>query len=283
MVHVRTARLVEPGGVVWELSDRPAPGDVERVVENVAGWYGGSGVRADVTARIGHGDFPSRGWRESRVLTLHGVSICRDSDARDSEERRLSGILWDGQYGELTCDDGDAVLSTGVRLDGEPQIVKVGTTALRYQVPLRTETPFLYGPERTVFLHPVGLGRGLEYPLFSKNGVLTYGTALAERDSITNEGNATAYDSYLVVGDFPGGWRLTVGRKVIEWPWPTVLTAPVLVEMTGRIWIGDSNVTDRASVRQWASLAPGTTVTPSLTPLQGGTGWAEVRHRDTYI
>ena len=282
MVHVRSARLVEPGGTVWELSDRPVAGEVERVVEDVAGWYGGSGVRAEVTARVGHGDFPSRGWRESRVMTLHGASICRDSDARDAEERRLSGILWDGQYGELTCDDGDAVLSTGVRLDGEPQIVKTGTTALRYQVPLRAETPFLYGPERTVFVHPVGTSVGLRFPLFVP-GCLDFGDAIDTDAPVTNQGNAVAHPVVLVSGDFPGGFRLTVDGRTVEWPWPTVLAAPVEIRSSGSVWIGDANVTAQASVREWWSIPPGGTVSPVLSALQGGSGWAEVHHRDTYI
>ena len=282
MVHVRNARLVEPGGVVWELSDRPVPGDVERVVENVAGWYGGSGVRADVTARIGHGDFPSRGWRESRVLTLHGASICRDSDARDAEERRLSGILWDGQYGELTCDDGDAVLSTGVRLDGEPQIVKVGTTALRYQVPLRADSPWLYGPEQKVFLHPIGSGVGLEYPPYL-GGVLAYGSAVESQDPISNPGNATAWPHFLVTGDFPSGFRLSAGGRVVSWPNPVFPQSPVLVDMSGSIWVGSENQTYRAGATEWFSIPAGGTIHPVFEPIQFGSGWAEARIWPTFM
>ena len=282
-MRMRSATLIRSRGADWHLPARPAPGDVRWYIEDVTGWYGGSGVRTQVTASIGHGDFLGVPTREGRAFTLQGAVVCSSVELRDETERMLSAVAWDGEEVDLRCDDGHRVLTSTVRLDGAPQIVEIGRTKLRFHIPLRSASPFLYADEQKIFLHPVGLGRGLEYPLFSKSGVLTYGTALAERDSITNSGDAAAYDSYLVVGDFPGGWRLTVGRKVIEWPWPTVLTAPVLVEMTGRIWIGDSNVTDRASVRQWAPLAAGATVTPSLTPLQGGTGWAEVRHRDTFI
>lgn len=279
----RSATLTPQRGAAWHLSARPAPGDRRWYIEDVTGWFGGSGVRTQVTASIDHGDFMAKPTREGRAFTLMGAVACASEELRDESERFISSVGWDGEELDLRCDDGHRVLSSTVRLDAVPQIVEIGRTKLRFQIPLRSASPFLYADEQTSFLHPIGVGRGLEYPLFSKGSTLTYGTALAASESITNLGTATAHDSYLVVGDFPGGWRLTVGRRAIEWPWPTVLAAPVLVEMAGRIWIGSENVTHQASVRQWAPLAPGATVTPTLRPLQGGTGWAEARHRDTYM
>ena len=67
MVHVRNAVLTRGNGFRWSLSDKPSASDSEWYVEDVAGWYGGSGVRGDVTARLGHGDFVERGYREGRV------------------------------------------------------------------------------------------------------------------------------------------------------------------------------------------------------------------------
>lgn len=280
-MRARTAVLTH-GGRSWNFDARSPAAPGEWVLEGVSGWYGGVGVRGTSTDRLGHGTFEQRAFRGDRALTLQATYVAEEPDEREAIERDISGVLWDGTYGSLDVST-EIALSADVRLDGEIGVVETGVLAITVQIPLVASDPFLYGKEQTVFLSPVGAGRGLEYPLFSKGGVLTYGTAIAERDSITNGGNATAYDDYLVVGDFPGGWRLTVNRKVIEWPWPTVLAAPVLVKMSGQIWIGDANVTDRASVRQWAPLAPGATVTPTLTPLQGGTGWAEAHHRDTYI
>lgn len=282
MVHVRTAQIRQADGTVWELSDRPAPAAVERLVEDVAGWHGGAGVRAESTPRLQHGDFPGRGWRESRAMTIHGVSVCADSDERDAEERRLSGILWDGRYGELTCDDGDAVLSTQVRLDGEPQIVKVGATGLRFQVPVRAASPFLYAPVQVSTVDAVGAGIGLRFPLFTP-GYLDFGVARGGDVAVVNRGNADAYPTVVVTGDFPGGFRLVANGATVEWPWPTSLAAPVEIRSSGSVWIGAANVTAQASIREWWSLPPGGTVTPVLSPLQGGTGWAEVHHRDTYI
>lgn len=273
------------GDVVVKASSRELNPTSETWLDGTpSGWYGGYSMRGEDTENIDWGDFSTHRTPSARSLELR-VHVHRATwEAANAEKRRLSAALVDGEVGELRGEEsGVPALTAYVERKGEILFARQSPNSFTASIPLKAPDPRLYSDELKVFLHPVGLGRGLEYPLFAKSGVLTYGTALAERDSITNGGDATAYDSYLIVGDFPGGWRLTVGRKVIEWPWPTVLTAPVLVEMTGRIWIGDSNVTDQASVRQWAPLAPGATVTPSLTPLQGGTGWAEVRHRDTYI
>ena len=173
MVHVRNAVLTQANGFRWSLSDKPSASDSEWYVEDVAGWYGGSGVRGDVTARLGHGDFVERGYREGRVLTLHGTVVCASSDIRDWQERNISGMAGDGDWCELTCDDGNAELSTRVRLDGAPQIVKLGTQALRFQVPLRTEMPFLYSAWRESSLQPVGAGVGFEFAPFSNGGVVS--------------------------------------------------------------------------------------------------------------
>lgn len=283
MVHVRSATFTEANGTAWSLSGRPPKGPAEWIVTDVAGWSGGSGVRGEVTARIGHGDVVGRGERENRVLTLHGTVACQNSDIRDDMERALSGIAGDGDWGDLTCDDGHAILSTRARIDGAPSISKVGTTALRFLLPLRADSPWLYGPERVTFLQPVGTGVGLVYPLYAPDGVLDYGAGIVASDAVHNDGNATAWPTVLVVGDFPGGWRLIGDSKTVEWPWPTTHASPVEVRMDGSIWIGTSNVTDQATIRQWMSIAPGGSLTPSLAPLQGGTGWAEVHHRDTYI
>lgn len=288
MVHVRTAVLADrEGAPVLDLSDGRRGGESDWIVEDVAGWYGGAGVRGEKVDRLQHGSHVARAWRDSRAMTIHGLVSCRDSDVRDREERRLSGVLWDGLFGELKCDDGDAVLASNVRLDAAPQIVKVGTTALRFQVPLIADDPFLYAPEQVTFLHPVGTGIGLEYPLFhrdlGKGPVLTFGTGIAANDPIRNAGNAEAWPVFLVVGDFPGGFEITVNGKTITWPWPTTKARPVEVRMDGSIFEAGSNMTHRASRREWVNIPPGGVIAPEFRGLQGGEGWCEVHHRDTFI
>lgn len=286
MVAVRTAVLEQADGSRWSL-DGSGGRESAWIVEDVAGWYGGAGVRGEVTAGLGHGDFVERGYREGRVLTLHGTVVAESSAERDWQERNLSGMAWSGDWATLTCDDGNAELSTRVRLDGAPQIVKLGTQALRFQLPLRSDTPFLYGAWRESTLRPVGVGAGLEYPLFvndsGKGPVVTYGSAVTTAEHIWNDGNADSFPQFEVVGDFPGGFAVSLGSRRVTFPWPTFPDMPVLVDMSGAVSVSGVDQSHLLGGRGWAAVHPGRIESPSLAALQGGTGWATVRHRDTFI
>lgn len=284
MVHVRTARLTQADGSFWTLNDgRSGESRADWIVEDVAGWYGGAGVRAETVARLQHGDFPARGWREARSMTLHGAVVCTDSDERDRQERAISGMAWDGRYGELKCDDGNAVLLTSVRLDGAPQVVKIGTTALRFQIPLKAASPFLFGEWRESILRPVGAGVGLEYPLFHRGGVLTFGTAIDTTEPIWNDGNATSYPRFVITADAPGGFAITLGGRRVAFPWPVFSDSPVVVDMSGSVTVSGVDQSHLLSDRGWGGVEPGGVAFPSFDLLRGGTGWATVQHRDTYI
>lgn len=268
----RVGFLTDPG---------PAP-RARYIVTDIAGWYGGVGVSGETSTRIGHGVIAGRKWRTQRALTLKGHVEVTDPAERDRVMRELSGVLWSGLEGTLTATVDGLTLSCPVTLDGEPGIVPFGVSSVTVQLPLTSSDPWLFGEERTVFLRPVGSGIGLEYPLFG-GGALRYGTAIAADDTVTNGGTATAYPSYLVVGDLPGGFRITEGGRTVEWPWPVVMEAPVQIESTGSVWIGEANVTARATIRQWMPIEAGATIAPRLYALQGGDGWCEVHQRDTYI
>lgn len=286
MVHVRTARLTQADGSFWTLNDGRGKGSESRadwIVEDVAGWYGGAGVRAETVARLQHGDFPARAWREGRSMTLHGAVVCADSDERDRQERAISGMAWDGQYGALECDDGNAVLSTSVRLDAAPQVVKIGVTALKFQIPLKAASPFLFGEWRESILRPVGAGVGLEYPLFRRGGVLTFGTAIDTTEPVWNDGNAVSYPRFVVTADAPGGFAITLNGKRVAFPWPVFSDAPVVVDMAGSVTVSGVDQSHLVSDRGWVGVEPGGVAYPSFDLLRGGTGWATVQHRDTYI
>lgn len=284
MVHVRTAVLAQADGSRWSLANGRGAGEAGSawIVNDVAGWYGGSGVRGDVTARLGHGDFVERGYREGRVLTLHGTVACESSDVRDWQERNLSGMAGDGDWCDLTCDDGNAVLSTRVRLDGAPQIVKVGTTALRFQLPLRSDSPSLFGPWRESTLQPVGAGIGLEYPVLG-GGVVTFGTAVQATEPVWNDGNADSWARFTVTADSPGGFAVGLAGRRVTYPWPTWMDIPVTVDMAGSVTVGGVDQSHLLGERGWAHIGPHSIEQPTFEFLQGGTGFCTVQHRDTYI
>ena len=450
-VTERNAILTQADGSSWALStERFTEAPTRWLLIDIVGWYGGSGVRSTVTDRYRHGDFPSRGWREGRTISLRGAAISKTSMTRDDVERELSGILWDGQEGTLAVQEADdRVLWTTVRLDGAPSIEKLDERAIEFSIPLRSSEPFVYGPWREGTLTLPGAGVGLEYPLFTggrmgvggslmgdthdpavrdtfggyvwawspggywsrdavngaitqfnayptgvnaweaypvvpggvyrltydvwvdgegtastdraryavnfrrKDGttsfvgdgagdgdadatgdsvptgewshvertwiapddavsagfspqlvstnptatevrlrnprveltepVLTFGDAIDTEVTMWNNGNAMSYPQIEVVGDLPGGFAVTVGSRRVTYPWPTFPDMPVLVDMSGSLSVSGQDQSHRLVERNWTGIEPGTAETPKLDPLQGGTGWAVVRHRDTYI
>lgn len=282
MVAVRAAVLTQADGARWSMDTRPGDG-ASWIVDDVAGWYGGAGVRGESTARLRHGDFVERAYRGGRSLTLHGTVICDSPDERDWQERNLSGMAWSGEWATLTCDDGNAELTTRVRLDGAPQIVKLGVQALRFQVPLITESPFLHGPWRETTLQPIGAGVGLEYPLFSQGGILTYGSAVSTDEWIWNDGNADSWPQFEVFADSPSGFAVSVGSRQVTYPWATFMDVPVVVDMAGSLTVAGVDQSHMLGERNWASVPARSIESPGFSLLNGGSGWATVRHRDTYI
>ena len=290
-VTERNAILTQADGSSWALStERFTEAPTRWLLIDIVGWYGGSGVRSTVTDRYRHGDFPSRGWREGRTISLRGAAISKTSMTRDDVERELSGILWDGQEGTLAVQEADdRVLWTTVRLDGAPSIEKLDERAIEFSIPLRSAEPFVYGPWREGTLTLPGAGVGLEYPLFSKTlseskgPVLTFGAAIDTEVTMWNNGNATSYPQIEVVGDLPGGFAVTIGSRRVTYPWPTFPDMPVLVDMSGSLSVSGQDQSHRLVERNWTGIEQGGVETPRLDPLQGGTGWAVVRHRDTYI
>lgn len=281
-MKIRSATL-EYQGQVFTFASKPVFGATGAwVLEDVTGWFGGVGVRAETTDRLGHGMFQQRAWRSNRALTLAATYIANEPDERLALQRALSGMMWAGDYGTLTV-DADQVLSCPVRLDGEVGMVELGTHGVQLQVPLVSADPWLYAPERVVYANPVGIGVAMAYPLFGVGGALTYGAARNDSQPVTNYGTATAYPSMWVYGDFPGGFKITAAGKTVQWPWPTSPAQPVRIEHSGSVWSESSNVTHLATLKQWMPLEAGATYKPQLYALQGGTGYLETHIRDTYI
>lgn len=252
------------------------------LLTGLAGWSGGVGVRSDVVERISHGEFATTSDRTGRSLTVDMLLERGDRAELWRLERAASGLFSDGGYGSLMVAQDGAQLECKVRLDGEVKVaVNLDGGFLTVQVPLRSPLPFLYGPWRESILRPVGAGVGLEFPLL-KGGVLGFGSAVAQDEVIWNDGNATAYPQLVVTADAPGGFTVSLGSARVTYPYPTVASSPVVVDMTGSVTAGGADVSDRATA-SWAGVEPGGTAEPGFELLAGGTGFCVVKHRDTYI
>src|SRR5699024_1391557 len=222
-----------------------------------------------------------------RAMTLKATILCDGPDERDWQERNVSGMLWDGLTGELWVDDGETMLGSPVALDGAPQVVKSGTRALRIQVPLISEEPFVYSEWREVKLDAPGLGVGFEFPPFSKEPgdepVISFGANVNRQEHVWNEGYAGSCPQFTVLAQSPGGFALGLADRLVTAPWPTYPDVPVVVDMAGALFVGGRDQTHLIGERNWSHIPATSLDVPVFKFLQGGTGFCTVAHRDTYI
>lgn len=288
MPQYRNAILSGPGFTV-ELTERRTAGPNDAILEPLDGWYGGAGVEGDNPKRtLGHGLFITPSTRTGRPLTLRGVLVYQSAAERDLAQRLLSGVLWDGELGDLTVTDAAGLtLSARVKLDGALKAAELGPRAVRFEAPLLAPDPFLVSEERVQTLRPAGTGEGLEWPLFT-GGALRFGAgADGSRTVINNAGGATSWPRFAVRGTFPAGFRITAGASVIEYPSPVYAQTPVLIDTAaGSITLdGYGDVTTRATRRDWRGfgIEAGKALQPRLHALADSVGWVDVLYSDTYI
>lgn len=254
---------------------------------DISGWYGGVSITSNSTDRLGFGEFLAQGRGTARVLTLTVNQYAKDESVRRHYRRAWSGAFHNGGEALMTVNWDGLELSTTVVQDGEIAFTDSDPWGVRVQIPLRAADPHLYGEWRSSTLRPVGVGVGLEYPAFGVDKgagpVLTYGSAIQTYEYVWNDGNADSFPQFEVIGEFPGGFVAGLGDQRVTYPWPTFPDMPVLVDMSGALSVSGVDQSHMLGGRGWASVAPSSIEIPTFEALQGGTGWATVRHRDTYI
>ena len=252
------------------------------VLTALAGWYGGVSITSESTARLGFGEFLATGRGSARVLTL-GVSFySKDEAARRHYRRAWSGAFHDGMPAQLTVDWDGLELSCDVVQDGEALVTDLNPYGVSVQVPLRAADPHLYSAWRESSLQPVGAGVGFEFAPFSNGGVVSFGSAVDTGEWVWNDGNASSAPQFTVWADSPG-FAVSVGDKRVTYPWPTFQDVPVTVDMAGSVTVGGVDQSHLLGERAWGVVAPGSLESVRFEFLNGGSGWASVRHRDTYL
>lgn len=168
--HERIAILTQADGRSWTFSTQCSSPeqDAYYTLYDIPGWFGGAGVKANVTERSRHGAFEMRGYREGRTMSLVGGVIALTQEACDLAQRELSSMMWSGEMGTLRVEESERItLNSRVRLDGAPKIERLDLTHLEFTIPLYSPEAFLYADARSAYSFPSHTGRGLVYPLFS--------------------------------------------------------------------------------------------------------------------
>lgn len=283
----RTAELSwgNGGRIVFADFELDPGAPVQYYLKDVAGWFGGVGVKGDNTDRsLGHGVFPEPSTLAGRELTLSAEIWCAEEADRDRLNRLASGILGDGDFGTLRVTEDGLTLSATVKLAGEVGHSTAGSEWLALQLPLLAPDPFLYADPATVQLNPPGTGRGLVFPLFP-DGVLSYGDVAGGSGGVLrNSGNAEAFPVFTVRGTFPQGFALVAGGRTVEYLDPVFPQSPVTVDMAaGSVVVNGRDNTARTSRRGWFSVPPGGVIAPRILPRGGnGSGWADAVISSTY-
>lgn len=251
------------------------------------GWYGGFSMRGENEERLGHGSFPTTRTRSARTLEVRAKIKLDSWDHANYVKRQLSAALADGEAGELTVEEtGVPALTAVVERTGEVLIARTSPSAFTVSIPLTAPDPEMHTPWRETTLQPVGAGVGMEFPFLSRDlgrgPVVTFGTAIATDEWVWNEGNAQSAPVFTVVAD-SAGFAVGVGDRRVTYPWPTYQDIPVTVDMAGAVYVGGVDQSHLLGERGWGTVPPGGIEPVSFNFLSGGSGWATVRHRDTYI
>lgn len=258
------------------------------ILTGLSGWTGGVGVRSEDIERLSHGSFPAPNFRTGRTITVD-MLLERDTRAELwALERGVSGLFADGGYGTITVQRDEVTETADVRLDGDVKpVVHLDSGFITVQVPLQAPLPYIYSPWRTSTIRPVGAGIGFEFPPLhrdlGKGPVATFGSAVASDDLVWNDGNADAWTRFDVVGTFPGGVAVTVDGHRVTYPWPMFPDMPVVIDMAGAVMVSGVDQSHLLGERDWAPVPAHSISKVALHPLQGGTGWATVHHRDVKI
>ena len=251
-------------------------------LEFTDGWWDTPGSEVESVPRLGHGDFAAQGRWAGRVVVASGLATAKDHAELEWMRNALTAAapdggtfpVWGRHTGELIGGDFQLI----DRIEFKPD----GPVTASWQLSMHSEDAFLHTEWRESTLQPVGAGVGFEFVPFSRGGVITFGSAVDTDEWVWNEGNAPSAPVFTVTADSPG-FAVAVGDKRVTYPWPTFMDVPITVDMAGSVLVGGVDQSHLLGERRWGTVPPGEIESVRFEFLNGGTGWATVRHRDTYI
>lgn len=258
------------------------------MADSPKGWDGGTSPKGSLEERAARGMFYHRRHHGGRSLELRIRIHLADATEAEWEKVQLGAALADGELGTLTVTDfGMDPLSMRVQRDGDVLFTRVNPFTFDCSVPLLAPDPVKYGPWRSSLLRPVEAGIGFEFPPLSrdlgKGPIVTFGAAQETTELVWNDGSTDSWPTFTVVANAPGGFAVGLADLRVTYPWPTFPDMPVTVDMAGAVTVGGADQSHLLGERGWAGIGPQSIETPQFELLQGGTGWATVQHRDTYM
>lgn len=248
------------------------------------GFYDGVSVKRTETSRPNQwGDFSEPTLRGARRVVLTGTALANSPQQLLSMRDEFTGLFQTGEYQEIEVQN-----STGSRymiaaLDGSPAWVQQTDLAAVWKLELYAPDPRIYGSlnriQITDNMSDGGIDYSIDYPL-------NYGGTIVKQSfSISNNGNTDAWPTFVVTGDFNGGF--TIGDntgKFIKYDGIVTTSAPVIIDNAAGTAIQNGiNKSSSLSRRDWFSIPANTSIQPIFTPNQSTFGWCDIIYRDTWI
>lgn len=260
-------------------------------IETLSGWWGSPGAARQYGLERPFGGFTqSPTVTQPRTITITGWSYCESDVHAIRTARSLPGdiFLMDGKVHtyELETYGFETTLWAQVELDGA--VICEPTTYERevsWQIPLRTITPYVYGPLQEVYIVPEGTRIGLQFPLFEP-GYLDWGSNTYARPYLTNDGNQPAWPKVTLTGNSPAGCYIEDGRgHSVIYRGPITSSGVVLDFESGMATTtGTISTMEYVTKRDWWSVAPGSRVTPRVRAIQEDTAiYAKIELRPAYL
>lgn len=250
----------------------------------VEGWDDGTGTRRDATIRLNSdGDFPEPANNSSRLITFSGTAIASTYNDMQRLRDNLTRLPRSGGYEQLSVQTKTGTRYVSVGVEGTTSWVKIGDLIAAWRITFYAPDPFIYGAEQTVTLGANVNEGGLKYPI---TYVMNYNlTGPDAAQTITNDGSVAAWPVVKVTGDYYSGFTVTDNKgNYVTYNGMITMTAPVSIDMARGI--ATQNGVDKSTFitkREWFSIPARSSIRPTYTPLQNGSGWCDIIYRDTWI
>lgn len=225
------------------------------------GWTDGVDMRLEDNAIPNqHGSYDRQVFRSARVVSLSGYALA-DSNARLQElEERVTGLLAGGALDRIEVVKNGQTRWADCRLASKTKFEEIGEDTAEIQVQVWCPDPRKFG-ELWTYTASVG------------------SNAL----NVRHYGNAEATPRFVVAGNMPGGYRLTIMGVNFSVTWPLVAGQPHTIDYAdGQLWVGGLQIHGGLGVTNTPTIPGGFTTSLGIAPLTTGTATATLSLFDTY-
>lgn len=233
-IDVQATGLTMTTGETYGLD--PARDIVLTILE---GWEGGGTFRRSPTARLGkHGDYAERGYKGAKIISVAGDATFETRQTAAQFVVELECTMADGKAGRLTVIDQDLDLTRwhDVYLSAGPKITRDGTD-VEFIFDLIAPDPFKRGDPIQA---TVDAGQEAE----------VWATGTADSDQV-----------FELTGSFPSGFfiyeKYSLNALHYIAPVATSGTPLIIDAATGKVTLGENDLSNQLTGRQWTTLSPG--------------------------